>query len=628
MILSNLDMPIPTMSRASSLYNFDSPDFRRQHHWCMFPVRGWQMSWLRLCSAGRTAITSRTIGGRVPSKGVRRLHCHPHGFEAFASSASFSNPSTVARRSKKPINGHYLRGRSVRQLATGSTAYSDELIAQTENLADDEAIRNEDDLTNSVDLSNTEHSTPWYLQVDPPERESVPLSQRQKLPDTPSDSPPLLQPILEHVFIDLGLDDVTLFDLRDVDPPPALGANLMMVICTARSEKHLHVSADKFCQWMKTTHQITPYADGLLGRGELKLKLKRKAKRARILSRVGASETKTVDDGIRTGWICVTVENLEDGRPISEMPKSSDDFIGFGSEEGGAKVVIQMLTQDKREELDLEDLWGKTMRRHDRRLNRIQQGPESASAQQEVGRNPDLEEGTRADRAPVSALRTHLLPSMNHSQVRHMHGSTTHELKGASIFARGLHNTPAMHFPTEPESTASHDDISDSINADEAIPQITQDDPFPLAPSLLQMAVCTEKADYDGLWDIWHSFAIEQCPRPAELYVAMLSHFAQLGHQAKTMEALRVLVPEMGREEPSVRMDGEVAEAVKRCILAVDPRVEEDVVSLYEDLRLGRGGAGRGEEMMGELQRLWCRCEGVVQEERRWARESDDDGLL
>ena len=217
-------------------------------------------------------------------------------------------------------------------------------------------------------------SIPWYLQVEAPQRISNSLLQRQQLPPLPPDPPPLLKPFLEHISIDLGLDDLTLFDLRSLDPPPALGANLLMVIGTARSEKHLHVSADRFCRWLKSTYKLSPYADGLLGKGELKLKLRRKARRARLLSSVGSSETGNVDDGIRTGWICVNIGSIPDGREHVEHDTGQDDYVGFGGEAGGARMVIQMLTQEKREELDLEDLWGKTLRRHERKHDRITRG--------------------------------------------------------------------------------------------------------------------------------------------------------------------------------------------------------------------------------------------------------------
>ncbi|KAL9631006.1 MAG: hypothetical protein Q9164_006122 [Protoblastenia rupestris] len=249
-------------------------------------------------------------------------------------------------------------------------------------------------------------STPWYLQVDTPQRETNPLLERQQLPELPSDPPPLLKPMLEHISVDIGLDDLTLFDLRYIDPPPALGANLIMVLGTARSEKHLHVSADRFCRWLKTTHKLSPYADGLLGRGELKLKLRRKAKRARLLSNVGSSETSNADDGIRTGWICVNVGHVSDGRGLLVHKDLHDDYVGFGEDVGGANVVIQMLTQEKREELDLEGLWGKMMRRQERKEIRISEGITSYQQTQEVGQHPLHEDHTRSDSSFVSASRS------------------------------------------------------------------------------------------------------------------------------------------------------------------------------------------------------------------------------
>ena len=219
---------------------------------------------------------------------------------------------------------------------------------------------------------------PWYLQVNTPQHSTSPLLNRQRLPDLPPDPPPLLQPMLEHVSIQLGLDDLSLLDLRNLDPPPALGSNLLMVLGTARSDKHLHVSADRFCRWLRTEYKLSPFADGLLGRGELKLKLKRKVKRARVLSRVGSMETGNTDDGLRTGWVCVNVGNVEDGKPIAQSESSIDGYVGFGARTEGVKIVIQMLTGEKREELDLERLWRQALARQDRRHQRILKGEQEA----------------------------------------------------------------------------------------------------------------------------------------------------------------------------------------------------------------------------------------------------------
>lgn len=229
--------------------------------------------------------------------------------------------------------------------------------------------------------------TPWYLQVDMPQRASNPLLERQQIPELPSDPPPLLKPMLEHISIDLGLDDLIIFDLREIDPPPALGANLIMVLGTARSEKHLHVSAEGFCRWLKTAHKLNPYADGLMGRGELKLKLRRKLRRARLLSSVGSSQTSATDDGLRTGWICVNVGTIQDGRASVRDLSTQHGYVGFGSEAEGAKVVIQMLTQEKREELDLEELWGNMIKWHEKKKDRISKAQGGVSANLEVGQS-------------------------------------------------------------------------------------------------------------------------------------------------------------------------------------------------------------------------------------------------
>lgn len=247
-------------------------------------------------------------------------------------------------------------------------------ISGEEETFEEEFLANADE---KRDL-NSSASTPWYLEIGTPELLSKPLLERQRIPELPSDPPPLLNAILEHISLDLGLDDLTIFDLREIDPPPALGANLLMVLGTARSEKHLHVSAERFCRWLKTTYKLKPYADGLLGRGELKLKMRRKARRARLLSNVGSSETGNVDDGIRTGWICVNVGTIDDGREQTDSFLGQQGYVGFGSEAGGAKVVIQMLTEQKREELDLESLWGNLVKRQERKGERIFSGQSDA----------------------------------------------------------------------------------------------------------------------------------------------------------------------------------------------------------------------------------------------------------
>ncbi|KAK5059973.1 hypothetical protein LTR84_009856 [Exophiala bonariae] len=238
----------------------------------------------------------------------------------------------------------------------------------------------------------SETSVPWYLQVEepaPPSTPILPLLSRQEIPPLPENPPPILSPVLEFLSTQIGLDDLVLLDLRHLDPPPALGSNLLMIIGTARSVKHLNVSADRLCRWVRKEYKLRPFADGLLGRNELKLKLRRKARRLKMAQSVGNTtmEQSNVDDGITTGWICVNMGLVdvdipssqayvigdqaqsqieEDGAEEEEYvnPPEEDTYVGFGSQSTAPRIVVQMFTDEKRADMDLEGLWaGRNTRR-------------------------------------------------------------------------------------------------------------------------------------------------------------------------------------------------------------------------------------------------------------------------
>lgn len=227
-------------------------------------------------------------------------------------------------------------------------------------------------------------SIPWYLQVAAPvpPAPSNALLDRQSIPTVPENAPPILSPILTYLSDTAGLDNLLLLDLRHLDPPSALGANLIMLIGTARSVKHLNVSADRFCRWCRSNYKLRPYADGLLGRNELKLKLRRKARRQKLAQSVGNTLEQNRDDGITTGWVCVNVgavdeailqeaaledieEELENLDAEEEEYDNPDPgYSGFGSRSTAPRIVVQMLTEEKRLETDLEGLWqARTSRR-------------------------------------------------------------------------------------------------------------------------------------------------------------------------------------------------------------------------------------------------------------------------
>ncbi|KAF2829537.1 hypothetical protein CC86DRAFT_191053 [Ophiobolus disseminans] len=220
--------------------------------------------------------------------------------------------------------------------------------------------------------SPKDESVPWYLQrTNAPDIAPKPID----IPDLPPNPPPLLKTLLEYVSITAGLDDIELLDLRHLDPPPALGPKLIMIIATARSEKHLHVAADRFARHLRREHGLKANAAGLLGRNELKIKLRRKAKRMRMLANVGGAVPEgNIDDGIRTGWICCTLSKIEAHPDDMRMPGDDvQEFVGFRDVKPGVNVVVQMFTEEKRIETDLETLWGGVLRTHQRQEKSVEE---------------------------------------------------------------------------------------------------------------------------------------------------------------------------------------------------------------------------------------------------------------
>ncbi|KAJ9631135.1 ATPase synthesis protein 25 mitochondrial [Knufia peltigerae] len=291
---------------------------------------------------------------------------------------------------------------------------------------------------------------PWYLEVEDPEPPvpTSPLLALQEIPPLPDNPPQILSSVLDHLSTQIGLDNLTLLDLRHIDPPPALGANLIMVIGTARSVKHLNVSADRFCRWARKEYKLRPFADGLLGRNELKLKLRRKARRMKLAQSVGNTmATRDSDDGITTGWICVnmgpvdeavlpeeqtvTESSVADSKPLpdefaedeeDEYINPPDDYVGFGSRINSPRIVVQMFTEQKRLEMDLEGLWDVRNTRRARKANRANAAVEEIQREQEEeaddARDKEVhEEATKQDKPQHNPKNDEDVPSKMEKEI-------------------------------------------------------------------------------------------------------------------------------------------------------------------------------------------------------------------
>ena len=401
---------------------------------------------------------------RVVISSARCSQCRISLLTAFASVAGVS-----LRAIPPPTNTH--RVLIPRRAFQGPSALRSELQPQEKNTPDEEVLLKDEDAPNPVQ-GPSEASVPWYLQVETPKRQISPLSDRQRLPELPPNPPTLLQPILEHTSIELGLDDLTLFDLRKLDPPAALGANLLMVIGTARSEKHLHVSADRLCRWLRTTHGLRPYADGLLGRNELKLKLRRKNRRAKLLGSVGSSDSSDRDDGVRTSWVCVNIGAIEES---TEDVIEPEGFVGFGSRGTEVRVVVQMLTEEKRELLDLESLWGGFLRRQEKKETEDLRLLQEYQQEEEVGPIPLVNERPMSDISSVGAPSYLKSPMTIQTQSRGLHTSARSHSRAEDTQEQpdyiGLDSScvePRLQAPsrnnTEPLRNTEHSASSDQVS--------------------------------------------------------------------------------------------------------------------------------------------------------------------
>ncbi|ODH48041.1 ATPase synthesis protein 25, mitochondrial [Paracoccidioides brasiliensis] len=297
---------------------------------------------------------------RILLRGIQCHACRQNVIRSFVSASGVTiTPPAIGSVSPSKAHPPHLSGSfPTRHVKLFSSQAKDD-----PSLAADAVSENSAAQEGSYPQENSEQHVPWYLQEEVQEMALHPMRQQQELPPLPENPPPILKILLEYISVDIGLDNLNLLDLRTLDPPPALGANLIMIFGTARSVKHLNVSADKFCRWLRTTYKLRPDADGLLGRNELKIKLRRKARRARLVKRAG-STLKQPDDGITTGWICVDVGIVEGGQLSKPEGVQKAGFVGFGTVIQGTRIVVQMMTEEKREEIDLESLWRQTLEKN------------------------------------------------------------------------------------------------------------------------------------------------------------------------------------------------------------------------------------------------------------------------
>lgn len=171
---------------------------------------------------------------------------------------------------------------------------------------------------------------PWYLREEQTSALSRPIFKAEK-PVIPPGSPQGVEPIVDFMVDKLGVDEIKIFDIKDVDLPYQSMSDYM-VICTGKSPKHLQKAINELKMFMKRELGIYPDVEGLLKQNSLvrfKRRIKRKNPKARI------SRDYEFGLGVNS-WIIANYDN----------------------------VSIHMLTSERRAELNLEYLWCKPEEKH------------------------------------------------------------------------------------------------------------------------------------------------------------------------------------------------------------------------------------------------------------------------
>jgi len=188
-----------------------------------------------------------------------------------------------------------------------------------------------------IEKQNETSSIPWYIR---PEKSPKVISHLNEvsMPELPAAHPESLKLIVEYLVKKLGMLDVKIFDLRD-DSDNAIndGAKYMatfMVICTGKSGKHLQKATELLSYFLKHKLHEVPATEGIFSNGEFNKIQRRLKKKGR-----GAPQYAKFNYGASPNtWVMTNCK--VDG------------------------IYVHMLTKDRREDLNLENLWSKDKSRY------------------------------------------------------------------------------------------------------------------------------------------------------------------------------------------------------------------------------------------------------------------------
>ncbi|SCU89868.1 LANO_0D06744g1_1 [Lachancea nothofagi CBS 11611] len=187
--------------------------------------------------------------------------------------------------------------------------------------------------------STTATAQPWYLNVVKDQIQETSF-QLQEL-SFPRDSPESLRALTTFLRDDLGLSDIIIFDLRESkDSQTTAVARIsdFIVMATARSGKHCHKSFIEINALLKQKFQTLAHVEGNISANELRRRQRRLARHTNLSKNMG-SRSPTTRSGAQTeSWYMIDC-HLDN-------------------------IFINVLTENRRKELNLEELYAAPEDKH------------------------------------------------------------------------------------------------------------------------------------------------------------------------------------------------------------------------------------------------------------------------
>lgn len=153
---------------------------------------------------------------------------------------------------------------------------------------------------------STPSEVPWYMRHSDAQN----VSESKHITEIPTleNSPASLEPILKHMAIEIGLDNLQLVDLRELDPPSSFGPAIL-VLASGKSDKHLTRASLELSKWIKNTFGVLVGREGLTTSNFLRVHQRRLRKRANKASSFQMRQTDAIEPN---SWVILDskVDNL------------------------------------------------------------------------------------------------------------------------------------------------------------------------------------------------------------------------------------------------------------------------------------------------------------------------------